>query len=103
MPKRHSRQRPSLRIFKILGSRQKWRCGCCDAPFDSVVEVDHKIPLSRGGTNDTDNLEILCVRCHALKTQQESTDPYVDRSGAMNCRFCRAVYSKFFSHACPEN
>ena len=100
MPK-YSRRRPSLRIFKILGSHQKWRCGSCDTLLDNVAEVDHKTPLSQGGTNDIDNLEILCVLCHALKTQKECVDPFMDRSGAMHCRFCRTVYSKFFSHACP--
>lgn len=34
-------------------------------------EVDHKIPLSRGGTDSLENLESLCKRCHDRKTAQD--------------------------------
>lgn len=30
--------------------------------------VDHILPLRDGGTNDRDNLQPLCVDCHAVKT-----------------------------------
>ena len=35
-------------------------------------EVDHIVPLSRGGGNDWDNLQSLCKSCHSRKTALES-------------------------------
>jgi len=40
-------------------------------------EIDHRIPLEQGGTNDDSNLETLCGGpdgCHDLKTRQEAKD-----------------------------
>ena len=37
----------------------------------SVLEVDHRIPLSEGGSNDLDNLWLLCRDCHKVKTSAE--------------------------------
>ena len=35
------------------------------------VEVDHRIPLHMGGSNDDDNLQGVCIEDHALKTAHE--------------------------------
>jgi len=96
MLSRHRRRKATLRQFKILGARQAWRCNRCQQRFDSVVEVDHRIPLSLGGSNDLENLEILCV----VKTQAESIEPFLDKLGAMTCRFCKVKFSKYFTHQC---
>ena len=42
------------------------KCGRIDLP----LEVDHRIPLSKGGTNHLGNLVVLCVLCHKAKTQR---------------------------------
>jgi 5-methylcytosine-specific restriction enzyme A len=34
--------------------------------------VDHIRPKAHGGTDDMDNLQSLCKRCHAVKTAAES-------------------------------
>ena len=31
-------------------------------------ELDHIVPLHKGGSNDQDNLQALCVPCHRAKT-----------------------------------
>ena len=38
----------------------------------AAAEVDHIIPLARGGTNDLANLQPLCKSCHSRKTMRES-------------------------------
>ena len=38
----------------------------------AATEVDHIEPLHKGGATDSDNLQSLCTRCHADKTQAES-------------------------------
>lgn len=39
--------------------------------YTQATEVDHVIPLSKGGSNDDDNLMALCHTCHGLKTATE--------------------------------
>ena len=31
-------------------------------------ELDHIVPVSKGGSNDPSNLQMLCKECHAQKT-----------------------------------
>lgn len=35
--------------------------------FRPHLEIDHIIPLSAGGTNELDNLQVLCNHCNASK------------------------------------
>lgn len=46
--------------------RQQPLCALCLAAGKTVAAavVDHKVPLSDGGTNDSSNLQPLCKRCH---------------------------------------
>lgn len=34
-------------------------------------EMDHIVPLFRGGSNDDDNLQMLCVECHRKKSADD--------------------------------
>ncbi|MDI9917864.1 HNH endonuclease signature motif containing protein [Rhodococcus sp. IEGM 1379] len=36
------------------------------------VQVDHIINVKAGGTDDMTNLQVLCARCHEIKTQREA-------------------------------
>lgn len=36
-------------------------------PYYSVFSIDHKIPLSRGGSNSIDNLAVCCNVCNIVK------------------------------------
>ena len=44
------------------------RCVQCGATGD--LETDHIIELSRGGSNDFDNVQTLCQECHGKKTAE---------------------------------
>lgn len=37
----------------------------------SGVEMDHIVPLFKGGSNNDDNLQMLCVECHRAKTAND--------------------------------
>ena len=39
----------------------------------SNLELDHRDPLHRGGTNDLENLWLLCRPCHQAKTSAEQS------------------------------
>jgi 5-methylcytosine-specific restriction endonuclease McrA len=59
---------------KIIGSNQSWKCGVCNEIMDYAYEVDHHIPLFKGGSNDISNLIALCRNCHGKKTILENID-----------------------------
>ena len=62
--------KPSLR-FEIL-KRDDYRCQMCGvtAKDGATLEIDHIHPVSKGGTNDPDNLQVLCRDCNAGKGAQ---------------------------------
>ena len=66
---RHHRRAklPSTKQWKVLSEyvyeRDMYKCVSCKDDKGSY-HVHHKLPLSLGGTNEYDNLELLCERCH---------------------------------------
>lgn len=58
---------PSLRV-KIF-QRDKSRCRLCGTTATRArLEIDHIIPVAKGGTNDESNLQVLCVTCNQGKS-----------------------------------
>ena len=54
--------------YQILSSSNKCaRCGRSPETHNVQLEVDHKKPVSKGGTNDIDNLQALCFECNRGK------------------------------------
>lgn len=56
---------------KYVAAQQDWKCGHCQSQLDHTFEVDHKIRLEYGGSNDKSNLIALCRNCHGKKTAEE--------------------------------
>jgi 5-methylcytosine-specific restriction endonuclease McrA len=56
---------------KDVAAGQHWRCNRCNALLASSYQVDHIVPLHKGGSNDVANLQALCEECHADKTARE--------------------------------
>ena len=54
---------------KRVAARQGWRCAICKELLDETFEIDHIIPLFKGGdaTNER-NLQALCKRDHVWKS-----------------------------------
>ena len=59
-------------LKKRVASEQLWRCNVCNTLVDFTYQIDHVVPLELGGPNNRANLQMLCVRCHALKTAHET-------------------------------
>lgn len=53
---------------KYVAYSQGWKCNFCNKTLDHTYEIDHKVELRNGGSNETDNLVALCAGCHRLKT-----------------------------------
>jgi 5-methylcytosine-specific restriction endonuclease McrA len=50
------------RVVRTYG----YRCALCNT-VNPHLTVDHKLPKIRGGTSDTDNLQLLCLADHRRK------------------------------------
>jgi len=48
-----------------LFQRDGKRCSQCGATEN--LTIDHIIPISKDGTNDLDNLQVLCLSCNCKK------------------------------------
>ena len=63
---------------KQIAAAQEWRCACgCIDPkdpqrrgflLDASYEIDHRIPLAEGGSNDESNLQALLRTHHQAKS-----------------------------------
>ena len=57
---------------KYVASNQGWKCGDCGKQLNAWFEVDHKIRLDQGGSNEVTNLVAMCRECHGSKTAMEN-------------------------------
>ncbi|ELJ9288505.1 HNH endonuclease [Staphylococcus pseudintermedius] len=46
-----------------------YKCAMCSNVFDNVdhLQIEHKIPVSKGGTNELSNLTVLCKKCNCSR------------------------------------
>ena len=64
-----------MAIRRAVMLRDKYTCAACGA-VRSDHHVDHINPLEQGGSNEMENLQLLCSgsgRCHDTKTRGEAT------------------------------
>lgn len=55
------------KTIENLFVKQKGRCACCGELLQEGFEVDHIIPLSKGGSNYPSNLQLLRTECNRKK------------------------------------
>lgn len=53
---------------KFVAANQRWKCSRCFQILDATYEIDHIIPLYKGGNNEISNLQAMCRNCHGKKT-----------------------------------
>lgn len=53
--------------LKALMVKQRGKCACCREPLKHGYDVDHIVPLAKGGTNDILNIQLLCPPCNRSK------------------------------------
>ena len=64
----------SHRVSKLI-KRQYGRCAICKEYFTPVdiIEADHIVPRSKGGSDKYSNLQALHKHCHIQKSLLESS------------------------------
>ena len=65
--------RPWRRLVEAVKRRDQYVCQACGLLTEQGC-CDHKVPTSKGGTDDMGNLQWLCVPCHDAKTERESAE-----------------------------
>lgn len=56
------------RLYAQLVERDGEKCGYCESTHR--LQVDHITPVSCGGGNEIDNLQLLCSRCNMAKRDE---------------------------------
>ena len=57
----------SKNIVQLLLVKQEGLCACCQQPLNGSFHLDHIMPLSLGGRNDDENVQLLLPRCNLQK------------------------------------
>ena len=61
------------RISKHVFNRDKYTCQYCHV-VGGILEVDHIIPFSKGGSDDFENLVTSCRKCNRQKKDKSVED-----------------------------
>ena len=80
--------------YKVL-TAAKNRCELCGIHKDKkALDVDHIVPINKGGPNVIENMQALCYTCNSQKSDKDDTDfrlwrgMYEVRDG--KCPFCKS-------------
>lgn len=65
---RVERGRVSNEMRRKIYERDNYRCRCCGRSQNEVdLEIDHIVPIAKGGKSTSDNLQTLCTECNKRK------------------------------------
>jgi hypothetical protein len=57
--------------WETLKAQYNWTCPCCSKSEPQIILTeDHIIPLSKGGSNNIENIQPLCKFCNSKKWTQ---------------------------------
>ena len=58
----------TLGQWENLKAQYNWTCSCCKKQEPKIkLTEDHIIPLSKGGSDNIENIQPLCMHCNAVK------------------------------------
>lgn len=70
--------RHSMDDLLLLFEAYDWRCAYCGT--DGELTIDHRVPLSRGGTDAIENLIPACLACNSSKHDRMELDFRAERA-----------------------
>jgi len=66
----------SKKLRLLILERDNYRCRICGKfARDVVLEVDHIVPVAKGGTTSLNNLQTLCIDCNRGKSDLSIKNP----------------------------
>lgn len=72
-------ERPSAEVRIRAMKRDRFRCTYCGVPgTDAELEIDHIIPIAKGGSNHISNLTTACRSCNQTKGVDDMTPQWVE-------------------------
>ena len=72
-PVERIRGREHGRIKKRILLRDGFECAVCGHVAVDLI-MDHIVPICDGGPESQDNLQLLCLPCHNLKSAKEAEE-----------------------------
>lgn len=76
----YQRVKLTKQIRESILARDNWTCQrCCNSVYNEpnlLLEVDHIIPISKGGKTEPNNLQTLCWRCNRSKSDNIDLSNY---------------------------
>lgn len=60
--------------IKNIYTLQRGKCVCCSISLKKSYHVDHIMPLSKSGSNDKTNIQLLCPNCNLQKHSKHPVD-----------------------------
>ena len=79
-----SPSRIPLALRQRVAIAARFRCGYCLASqriIGPLMEIDHYIPESRGGSSDEENLWLACPMCNGHKSDRvDAVDPVTEQA-----------------------
>jgi len=88
--------------YKVL-TRAKHRCELCGiSGEEKALDIDHIVPINKGGPNVIENMQALCYTCNSQKSDKDDTDfrlwqgLYETRDS--KCTFCKLEKSSKFTN-----
>ena len=73
-PKRRVKANNSSAVWKLRRQIKSGVAFCAACRACNELQIDHRVPLHKGGDDSEANLQILCGSCHKLKTLKERRD-----------------------------
>ncbi|MCQ1576680.1 HNH endonuclease [Streptomyces parvus] len=80
--KRRSREPVSASLRRSAMERAHYACEMCGRAVPHL-DLTHRVPLAAGGSNDLDNLEVICTACNAARHAAPGISELADRASSL--------------------
>ena len=85
---------------------EEQECKCANESCATILTLgnshcDHIKPFANGGTNDPENLQMLCISCHKEKSAAEKEEGYGQNHPEYHSQFSPSVFEHVVKHIHP--